>query len=621
MNKAVDKAKEEYFTQKIAGTAGDQKELFRVSKSLLGETRERVLPDVPPNVLCEKFNNFFYDKIVKIRDNIKSNSGTLCRSIRYNLEPGFTGIPLTEFKELSVEEVKKLIKSSATKSCELDPIPTWLLKDCLDDVATWITRITNTSLTSGIFHDSFKKGIVRPLLQKPGSDKNTLQNYRPVCNLPFVSKIIEKAVAVQLEDHLAKNNLTDPLQSAYRKRHSTETALLKVHQDIAKAMDEGESVVLIMLDLSAAFDTIDHKILLRRLKNHYGLSGTVLEWIASYLSDRRQVVSIEGCESTEIVLDFSVPQGSGLGPRYYCLYAKPVTAIMRYYSMKYHGYADDNQLYLMFRQANDVPKITNTIQACVTDINTWMCQNKLKLNEGKTEIICFSAKKAIRNLLSNTPFTFGGEEIRPVEKVKDLGFYLDSKLSLKDQVSYTIKNCNFQLRNISRNRRYLTTETCKTLVHSLVTSRLDYCNSLLVGLPHKTIIPLEKLQNRAARLIAKLDKFAHTTPLFKEYHWLPIKERIDYKVLVMVFKVRTGLAPSYLDGLLETYQSHRSGMRKSSRPELVNPVPKTDTYGPRPFSVAGPLLWNSIPDTLKNSPSISVFKKRLKTYLFNMVFN
>ncbi len=424
-----------------------------------------------------------------------------------------------------------------------------------------------------------------------------------------------------MEDHLSKYNLIDPLQSAYCKRHSTETALLKVHHDIAKALDEGESVVLIILDLLAAFDTIDHKILLRRLKHHYGLSGTVLEWVRSYLKDRRQMVSIQGCESAEKVLDFSVPQGSGLGPRYYCLYAKPVSAIIRYHSMKYHGYADDNQLYLMFKLSNDIPAITCRIQACVTDINIWMCRNKLKLNEGKTELICFSAKKSIREIFSKTEFHFGDQVVLPVPKVKNLGFYLDSKLSMEDQVAYIVQICNFQLRNISRNRRFLTTEACKALVHSLVTSRLDYCNSLLAALPKETLIPLEKLQKRAAKLIAKRGKYDHVTPIFREYHWLPIKERIDYAVLLMVFKARCGEAPEYLTSLLVEYQSNRSGMRQHSRPELAKPKYGTDTYGPRPFGTIGAILWNSIPDSLKDSASISVFKKNLKTYLFNKVFN
>jgi len=230
---------------------------------------------------------FFYTKIKKIRDNIRGNTGTLSRSIRYNLEPAFAGSELSDFNELSVSEVKKLISTSATKSCESDSIPTWLLKDCLDELAPSTTNVVNMSLNTATFHDSFKRAIVRPLLKKAGADRNSLQNYRPVANLPFVSKVIEKAVAAQLDDHLTKHHLMETLQSAYRKRHSTETALLKVHDDIAKALDNGDSVILIMLDLSAAFDTIDHQILLRRLKRHYVLSGKVLKWVESYLENRR----------------------------------------------------------------------------------------------------------------------------------------------------------------------------------------------------------------------------------------------------------------------------------------------------------------------------------------------
>ena len=169
----------------------------------------------------------------------------------------------------------------------------------MNELLPTITERVNHSLQTSTFDPSFRCALVRPLLKKPGLDRNNLQNYRPVSNLPFISKIIEKAVSEQLNQHLVTNNLRDPFQSAYSKAHSTETALLKVHNDITLALDQGNSAVLVMLDLSAAFDTIDHAILLNRQEHHYGLAGDVKDWVVSYLGGCRQRVCIGDDKSSE----------------------------------------------------------------------------------------------------------------------------------------------------------------------------------------------------------------------------------------------------------------------------------------------------------------------------------
>ena len=192
---------------------------------------------------------------------------------------------------------------SPDKSCELDPIPTWLLKKCIDVLLPLVTSIINMSLSTNQVPLDFKSARIRPLLKKPGLDPDTLKNYRPVSNLPFLSKVLEKVIDAQLEHHLTVNNLHEIHQSAYKKLHSTETALLKVQSDILKSLDNGSVCALVMLDLSAAFDTLDHSILLQRLEHLYGISGKSLSWISSYLHDRYQVVTINGELSEPMLLE------------------------------------------------------------------------------------------------------------------------------------------------------------------------------------------------------------------------------------------------------------------------------------------------------------------------------
>ena len=200
---------------------------------------------------------------------------------------------------------------------------------------------------------SFKKSIIVPLLKKPSLDAEVLKHYRPVSNLAFISKIIEKTVVLQLNHHLSTNNLFETYQSAYRRLHSTETALLKVQNDILIALDNKQAVVLLLLDLSAAFDTVCHTTLLKLLKSRYGITGKVLTWMESYLTNRCQAVMINNHISSSRDLSFGVPQGSVLGPTLFSLYIAPMTDIIRQHGLEYHLYADDTQMYLTFNPVNE----------------------------------------------------------------------------------------------------------------------------------------------------------------------------------------------------------------------------------------------------------------------------
>lgn len=265
----------------------------------------------------------------------------------------FEGNQLASFSTASCDEIRKIILASPTKSCELDPLPTKLLKQCLDYLLPAITSIVNKSLSQICVPTPFKRAVVRPLLKKSNLDKEVLKNYRPVSNLPFISKILEKVVATRLENHINSHSLHDHAQSAYRAGHSTETALLRVHHDIACALDNNCCAVLLMLDLSAAFDTIDHTILLNRLEFSFGITDDALLWLKSYLTERTQCVSIGSVQSNDIELCFGVSQVSLLRPKLFCMSSKPVSEICRRHGMSYHSYADDTQVYQVIKPLGD----------------------------------------------------------------------------------------------------------------------------------------------------------------------------------------------------------------------------------------------------------------------------
>ena len=229
-----------------------------------------------------------------------------------NAPVGNTQLPsLSPYTE---SEIAKFISNSTNAYCDLDPILTTLLKHCLPSLIPTITSIVNLSLETGQFPDLLKQALVKPLIKKPGVSPEEFKNYRPVSNIPFISKIIEKASVKRLDDYMSKNHFHEKFQSAYRKEHSTETALVRIHDDILRALDNKRGILLVMLDLSAAFDIIDHRILLDRLRERLGFEGTALNWFKEYHTNRTQVVVIQGSRSKPATLLFGAPEGSIIGP-------------------------------------------------------------------------------------------------------------------------------------------------------------------------------------------------------------------------------------------------------------------------------------------------------------------
>ena len=286
----LEQAKTTYYSSRVSESEGDQKALFKIVDGLLSSQQLRRLPDCHnDDALAAKFGIFFDEKITNIRRNI-TRSGPA-------INPVYTQMKLHTMHPTTSDEISKLIKACPPKSCDLDPLPSWLLKECLHELLPLLTRIFNESLSSGIFPQHFKCAIIKPIFKHGKRDIDDLANYRPVSNLHFASKILEKLVVQRLEDHMRTNKLYDLTQSAYKTGYSTETALMKLNHDILSQMDLGKCTILAALDLSAAFDTIDHTIIIDRLKCSYGVGGTALQWFTSYLQQRTQCVHINGASS------------------------------------------------------------------------------------------------------------------------------------------------------------------------------------------------------------------------------------------------------------------------------------------------------------------------------------
>ena len=490
--------------------------------------------------MCNSFEKFFNEKVSKIRKDLDNNcdpASNNTRSREYCINHQSKKASLSAFYHFTVDDVSKLIMSMPSKSCALDILPMWLLKENIEVIAKPITSIINVSLSTGIFPSKLREAVVSPLLKKPSLEKEVLKNYRPVSNISYVSKIMEKVVCNQIKDHLKTHGLQEPLQSAYRELHSTETALLRVRTDILKAMDDNKAVAVILLDLSAAFDTVDHALLLNRLHHTYGICDTTLTWISSYLQNRSFSVCVGDATSSIHKLHFGIPQGSVVGPLFFVLYTCCLGAIIRKYDIMYHTYVDDVQLYLPFdpKAEKGAERAVEILSLCISEISQWMTDNKLKLNNEKTEFFVASSNYNV-NFFSDISIQIGNSIISQSPTIKNLGVIFDQAMSMTSNVKSIITSINFHLRNIYRIRRFITSESCQHLTRSLILSRLDYANSLLYGITSKDRKRLQTLQNRAARIVFRLDRRQPSAPLLRELHWLPLESRIIFKLMLLTFK-------------------------------------------------------------------------------------
>ena len=333
-----------------------------------------------------------------------------------------------------------------------------------------------------------------PLLKKQGLNKLELSNYRPISNLNTVSKLLERLAPSRLRPQLTGSSNFSKLQSAYRSGCSTETALLSILDGLYQAIDNKETAVLVSLDLSAAFDTISHDILLNRLDVEFSERGTALAWVKSYLSDRQQFVKIA---------------------------MKPATV--------------SQQLVVL---------------SIITErLRHWFLSNGLMLNPDKSEALLVGTHQQ-RSAVATIKSVFVAGVVLPISsELKSLGVIMDSQLSFDGQVSAMCRACNFHIRALWHVRHLLSSQVARTVACSIVGSRLDYCNAVLYGANKTTLSRLQRIQNSLARVVLQVPRRTHALPLLHQLHWLPVEHRITYKTALLTYKVHVQSSAAYLHSL------------------------------------------------------------------------
>lgn len=637
-----------FYTKKISSKEGDQKALFQFSRTLLDKTQSTSqLPDRADDLQCaNESNQFFTNKIQRIRDNIPKNNNSLIMSsppltdvrhtvnndYKYNcflssskdtvlsaLRPAAddempNGKILSAFTPTTDDEVLSVLKKSGIKVSPSDPVPAHLLVDSIDIIVPYFTTIINSSLSTGCL-DGVKEALVLPLLKSANLDYNVWNNYRPISNLPFISKLTERIVLSRLNDHMDLNHLHCNTQYGYKQYHSTETLLVKFMNDILVAIDNKSGVVVLLIDLSAAFDTVDHQILLKILHDEIGIQGTALKWFHSFLTSRTQKVQVGNCTSEPLPLLFGVPQGSVLGPVLFNIYSRSLSAVFSASGFSSSGYADDNSGLRVFTSAFQTQALTTSIADCLSNVKSWMDSHFLKLNESKSEIIVFGDEDFKRSVNISGTFTNSGECIRFSQCIKYLGVFLDRSLYLDTHVNRVVSSCYHHLRGISSIRRFLSQAQAEQLIHAFISSKLDMCNALFFGLSKWHLAKLQRVQNAALRIVLQKKKRESVSNSLKALHWLTIEQRVLFKVLLLIFKCLNDMGPLPLTNLLVPvykYDDYSPAIRLHEGTFRANTA-----HGKRAFAFYAPRVWNCLPDDLRSCCKTETFKRLLKTYIFS----
>ena len=501
-------------------------------------------------------------------------------------------------------EVLKIVNSlKSSKASGHDEVSNSLLKQIIMNIVTPLTFLLNLSLSTGCFPECFKLAKVIPIHKK--DDLTCINNYRPISLLSSFSKILERIVYDRLYNFLSTNFLLSPCQFGFRKSYSTDLALIDLCDKISRSLADKHHVLGVFMDLSKAFDTLDHKILLYKLK-HYGLRGICYKWFESYLSNRTQFVSHLSTNSATLPTSCGVPQGSILGPLLFLIYVNDICSVSNV--LQFILYADDTNV---FYSDPNFERLFAVMNEELPKLSTWFRSNKLSLNLIKTNYIHFKNPQAPK--IDNYPdLIIDNVSLEPKENTKFLGVTIDHYLNWNSHIENITVSVSRGIGVLYKLRSFLPLRTLVIVYNSIILSHISYCN-LVWACQKSKLNEIYTLQKKAVRICTNSNYLAHSDPLFFQTSILPVSELHDYQIALFMYRFQTNDLPSSFNSMFCLNSSiHNYPTRTSLNIHLTNP--KT-SLAHRSIRHTGPDMWNSLPPDVISSSSKSTFKLRMKKML------
>jgi hypothetical protein len=606
----IRKAKRSYYESKFESAKNDLKLTWKLINEVINKRNNK--PSIPTRFLSDNETLTDPTKIAERFCSFFTNVGpTLAKKIP-PVDVSFRSFLIENnnapiiIKPTDVNELRHICKAfKSGKAPGVDNVPTHIIKNSFDLISEPLVKLINLSLSTGVFPDKLKIAQIIPIYKSGESDSVT--NYRPISLLTSFSKFFEKVMHNRLSDFIERYEIIYCCQFGFRKNHSTSLALTHLVNKITTAIDRKEVTAGVFLDLSKAFDTLNHEILLAKLQ-HYGINGLTLKWIKSYLMGRKQFVQIKESRSSEQTIVCGIPQGSILGPLLFILYINDISNASTLTESLI--FADDTSIFYSHSDPNYLESVMNE-ELQMFDV--WMKCNKLSVNIKKTNYVIFKSSK--KKIPHNFIFCYGNEILKQENTTKFLGVYIDQHLTWKDHISHICKKISKSVGIIYRSRFYLSTKTKLSLYYTLIYPYITYCNIAWSSTYVTNVNRIFYLQKRAVRAITNSNFRAHSTPLFSQLGILDIFKVNSLYIARFMFCYNSQLLPPiFFDLFARNNQIHNYNTRSA-----MNYRTHTCRTNLKQFTILyqGPKIWNSLPTNIKDSLSLYSFKKTMIEFLLN----
>ena len=604
-----ERSKRQYYEKLLLESKGDSRKTWEVIKNVIKSGKNKSTVPSQIEIDGKTLNNTH--EILNSLNNHFATIGKDPHNTNVNLENVSSTLSHSQlnsflWEEVTTSEISNIISNlDSRKASGSDEISIILLKKINKLISPILSELINQAVKNGVYPRCLKTAKVIPL-HKGGSKLNP-GNYRPISLLSNINKIFEKVLHLRLYSFLENHSIINDSQFGFREGYSTELAITEFNEHVIQSYDDNNATCAVLLDLSKAFDTVNREILLFKLRR-YGIRGSMLELLKSYLDSRKQYVSGGDAKSDLAYVDVGVPQGSVLGPLLFIVHINDMKFST---NMNVLNFADDTLLYITF---NNTRNMENTLNIELDKINNWLYNNHLKINASKTKYMLFTPDTDNWKEIPDPEIKIGQSILERVYEYKYLGLIIDTKLTWAPHIKYITSKLSKTLGILFKTRYYLNTKSLYLILHSLFLSHIRY-GILCWGKCYETTgKPIEVLLNRAIRCIHFCNYRDNISKFYIEHNILQIQETFKLELGKFMFKYSKGLLPpKFNQYFTRTNTVHTHNTRHAKKNYFL--PRKEKTKGQKSLQYAGVNLWSGIPDTLRDKFCVFSFSCSYKKYL------